>query len=101
MATSTGQYALVFLTGEALLPDREAWQATVYRVAKSQTQLKRPVRIDAGLFLPVAVLPQWELSVKVAQLLGLQGPRWCQVCRDMDHLHLRSYGPISLFLSLL
>ena len=24
------------------LPDREAWQATVYRVAKSQTLLKRP-----------------------------------------------------------
>ena len=24
------------------LPDREAWQATVYRVAKSQTQPKRP-----------------------------------------------------------
>ena len=42
MGTSFGQYALVFLTGEAPLPDREAWQATVYRVAKSQTQPKQP-----------------------------------------------------------
>ena len=41
MATSIGQYAPVFLPGKPL-SDREAWQATVYRVAKSQTQLKRP-----------------------------------------------------------
>ena len=27
------------------------------------------------LFLPVTPMPQLELSVKVAQLLGLQGPR--------------------------
>ena len=32
------------------LPDREAWQATVYRVRKSQTLPKNPVRIDARLF---------------------------------------------------
>ena len=32
MTTSIGQYAPVFLSGEP--PDREAWQATVYRVAK-------------------------------------------------------------------
>ena len=42
MATSIGQYALGFLTREAPLPDREAWQATVYRVAKNQTQPKQP-----------------------------------------------------------
>ena len=41
MATSTGQYARV-LVCRTLLPDREAWQATVYRVAKSWTQPKRP-----------------------------------------------------------
>ena len=34
MATSIGQYVPVFLPGK---PDREAWQATVYRVAKSGT----------------------------------------------------------------
>ena len=34
MATSIGQYAQVFLPGEPL-SDKEAWQATVYRVTKS------------------------------------------------------------------
>ena len=41
------------------------------------------------IFLPVAALPQWELSRKVVQLLGLWGPWWCQVCR--------SYDPIRIF----
>ena len=41
MATSIGQYTPVFLPGEPHLPDREAWQATVYRVAKSRTLLKQ------------------------------------------------------------
>ena len=37
MATSIGQYTPVFLPGEPPsppLPDREVWQATVYRVAE-------------------------------------------------------------------
>ena len=36
MATSIGQYAPVFLLGEPP-SDREAWQATVYKVAESDT----------------------------------------------------------------
>ena len=36
-----------------------------------------PVCIGARHFLPVAALSQWKLSVKVAQLLGLQGPWLC------------------------
>ena len=32
------------------LSDREAWQATVYRVTKSWTGPKDPVRIDKRLF---------------------------------------------------
>ena len=40
MATSIGQYPPVFLPGEP--PDREAGQATVYRVVKSWTPLKQP-----------------------------------------------------------
>ena len=32
------------------LSDREAWQATVYRVAKSWTGPKGPARIDARIF---------------------------------------------------
>ena len=35
--------------------------------------------------------------MKVAQLLGLWGPWQCQVCRDTDCLHHRSYGPIRVF----
>ena len=56
-----------------------------------------PACIHARLFLLGAALPQWELSVKVAQLLGLRGPWWHQVCRDMDCLCRRSYGPIRVF----
>ena len=52
---------------------------------------------DPRVFLPVTALPQWELSMKVAQLLGLLGPWWYQVCRDTDCLHCRSYGPIRVF----
>ena len=43
--------------------------------------------------LPVVALPQWELSVKVAWLLGLWGPWQHQVCRDTDCLRHKSYGP--------
>ena len=35
--------------------------------------------------------------MKVAQLLDLQGPWWHKVCRDMDCLRPRSYGPIRVF----
>ena len=56
-----------------------------------------PVHINASLFFPVAALPQWELSMKVVQLLDLWGPWWHQVCRDTDCLHHRSYGPIRVF----
>ena len=57
-----------------------------------------PVHIDTRLFfLPVSALPQWELSVKVAQLRGLWGPWWHQVCRDVDCLGYRNYGPIRVF----
>ena len=40
------------------LPDREAWQATVYRVAKSQHHRNDLACMGARLFLPVAALPQ-------------------------------------------
>ena len=59
-------------------PDREAWQATVYRFAKSWTkdgQMEGAEMKD--FFLPVTALSQEELSMKVAQLLGLQGSWWC------------------------
>ena len=41
MATSIGQKAPVFLPRKpSSLPDREAWQATVYKFSKSQTLQK-------------------------------------------------------------
>ena len=80
------------------LSDREAWPATVYWVAKSQTLPEQPYKHRSKTFvLPVAALPQWELSVKVAQLLGLRGPCRHQVRRDMDCLCHRIYGSIRVF----
>ena len=38
-------------------PDREAWQATVYRVAKSWTQPKRPCAHRRKTFFAGAALP--------------------------------------------
>ena len=98
MATSIGQYTLVFLPGENPLSDRDDWQATVYRVAKSRTLPKGLCTHRCKTFWPVATLPQWELNVKVAQLLDLRGPWRSQVCRDMDCLCCRSYGPIWIFI---
>ena len=103
MATSISQHTPYCLENP---PDKEAWQATVHTVLKSWTRLKWPwsdpdghwsTWIDARLFLPVASLPQWGLSVKVVQLFGLQGPWWCQVCKDTDCLHHRSYGRFRVF----
>ena len=77
MATSIGQYAPAFLPGELHFLT-EAWQATVYRVAKSWTQLKRTHVQRHKTFLPVAALPQWGLSVKVAWLPGSREPWWAK-----------------------
>ena len=49
MTTSIDQYAPIFLPVRTPLPNREAWQATVYRVTKSQTLLT--VCVDARLLL--------------------------------------------------
>ena len=82
---------------EKPLSDRAAWQATAHRVTWSRTQLKRPGKHKHKtfffFFLPVAARPQWELSVKVVQLLGLQGPWWRLVFRDTNCLRGRSYDP--------
>ena len=54
-------------------PNREAYQATVYRVTKSWICMKWSCLHRCKTFFffwPVAALPQWELSVKVAQLAG-------------------------------
>ena len=100
MTTSIGQYAPVFLLGEPPL-----WQRSLTGQSTGSQRVRQdrsnPVHINTRhfffFFLPVVTLPQWELSVKVVQLLGLQRP-WChEVCKDTDCLHGRSYGPIWVF----
>ena len=80
------------------LSERETWQATVYRVAETHTWPKWPCTHRCTTFFPVIALPQWELNVKVAQLLGLQRAWQRQVCRDTDCFCHRSYGPVRVFL---
>ena len=97
MATSIGQYSPVFLPGEPLsLTEKPGKPQSTgsKRVGRYQSD---PACLDIRLFLPVAALPQRGLSVNVAQQLGLWGPWRCQVCRDTDCLHCRSYGPIRVF----
>ena len=55
------------------------------------------MHIDARLFFACSALPQRESSVKVEQLLDLQGPWRCQACRETDCLCCRSNGPIRVF----
>ena len=89
--------ALQYSFSERPIPEREAWQATVYRVTKSPTQLKLPCTHRRKTFLSGVAVPQWEMTMKVAQVLGLRGLWWCQVCRDRDCLHCLSYGPVRVF----
>ena len=65
-------------------PDREAWQAIVYRVAKSWTGPKRLCMHRRKIFLPVATLPPCELSANVTQLLGFGGHQRLRVFKDTD-----------------
>ena len=95
MATSIGQYTPVFLPGESPSltekpgrPESKGPQRVGHEEATLHTQAREFV-------LPVAALPQWELSMKVVQLLGLWGPWRHNMCRDT--LCCRSYGPIRVF----
>ena len=73
-----------------------SWEICI-QVRKQQLELpKWPCVHRCKTYLPVAALPQWELSMKV-QLLGFWGPWQCQVCRDTDCLCCRSYRPVRVF----
>ena len=102
MATSIGQYAPGFLPREPPPLTEKPGRPEVYRVAKSQTLPKRPCEHSRKTFLPVAALPQWELSVKETRLLGLWGPWWRQVVQGHWLLPPQALWPYqSLFSSLL
>ena len=80
------------------IPDQlpASWEICI-QVRKQQLELpKWPCVHRCKTYLPVAALPQWELSVKV-QLLGFWGPWRCHVCRDTDCLCCRSYRPVRVF----
>ena len=97
MATRIGQYAPVFLPREPpSLTDKPGGPQST-GLQRVRHYWSNPVCIEARLFLPVVALSQWELSMNMAQLLALQGPWRCQVCRDMNCLPCRSYGPIRVF----
>ena len=81
-------------------PDKEAWQTSVQGCKESDTTEASLHTSTQDFLCPWQLCPS-ELSVKVAQLLGLQGPKGRQMCRNTDCLCHRSYGPISLFSSLL
>jgi len=97
MATRIGQYTPVFLPGEPLSLTEKPGRPQSTGLQRVGHNRSDPPRIDTRLFWPMAALSQWELSVKVVQLLGLWGPWWRQVYRDMDCLCRRSYGPIRVF----
>ena len=77
MASSICQYTPVFSPGEP--PDREAWQATVYRFTKSWTRPKRPCLprrkiffFACGISAPVSiehdgVAAAWLVGIRAAQ----------------------------------
>ena len=97
MATNTGQYAPVFLPGELPSLTEKPGRLQSTRSQRVGHYRSDPACTDARHLFPVAALPQSELSMKVVQLLGLQGPWQRQVCRNTDCLHCRSSGPIRVF----
>ena len=97
MATTNGQYTPVFLPGEPPFLTEKPGRPQSTGTQRVGHYRSNPACIDARPFLPVTALPQWELSMKEAQLLGLQGPWQRQVCTDMDCLHYRGYGPVRVF----
>ena len=96
MATSIGQYALVFLPGEPPLWQRSLAGHSLQGCKESGTT-EVTLHARRETFFCVWQLCPRESCMKVAQLLGLQGPWQHQVCRDTDCLHHRSYGPIWVF----
>ena len=99
MAICLVQYASVFLPGEPPLWQRRLAGHSLWsqRVRHDWNDSVCINFMQDFFFLPVAALPQWELSMKVVQLLGFQGPWQHQVHRDMDCLCCKSYGPIRVF----
>ena len=80
------------------LPDREPWQATVHRVARSQTWPYRPWahRCKTFFFACGSSAPV-RVECEGGAAAWLQGPWWCQVYEITGCLHCRSHHPIRVF----
>ena len=93
-----GQYTPIFLPGEPPLWQRSlAGHSLQDHKELDMTKATMCTYTQDFFFFNVAALPQWELRVKMAQLLDLWGPWQRQVCRNTDWLCHRSYGPIRVF----
>ena len=73
-APGIGQYTPGFLPGEPHSLTEKPGRPQSSGLQTAGHDRSDPARIDTRLFLPVAAVPQWELGMKVVQMLGLQGP---------------------------
>ena len=94
METSICQYALA---GRNPLPDREAWQAMVHRVAKSQTLPKWPCTQRRKTFFACGSSAPVRVKHEGGAAAGVAGTLEARVCRDTDRLCHRSHGPVRVF----
>ena len=74
MTTSNAQYAPVFLPGEAPSLKQKTGRTQSTGSQRVRHNRSDPACIDARQFLLWASLPQWELGVKVKQLLACRDP---------------------------
>ena len=78
------------------LPDREAWQATVYRVAKSRTWLKRPcVHRHKTFFCMWQLCPCESWAWRWCNCLACGDPGGAKCAGTQTRC--RSHGPIRVF----
>ena len=98
MASSIGQYTLVFLPREPSSLNWEAWQATVYKVAKSQARPERPcARRHKTFFCLWQLRPGQSWAWRWRSCLACGKTLASPSCRDTGCPHCRSDGPIRVF----
>ena len=79
------------------LPDREAWQVTVYRVTMSQTRLKWPFTHRCKNFVSCGSSAPVRVEHESGAAAWLAGTLAAPSVQDMNCLHRRSYGPVRVF----
>ena len=74
METNIGQYAPVFLPGEPPSLTEKPGRPQSIGLQSFRHYRSDPVHIDARHFLPLAALPQWDLSVRWCSCLACGDP---------------------------